>query len=169
MALRAADAARWRLRLIDGPNMPNLGARDKRLYGPIRSVGDLHGLVRGFAAELGVDVECMASNHEGEILDFIHGSAAETDGYLINPAGLTTYGEATRHALADTGRPYMEVHFANLARHLRSVEGSRPMESRFTRSATGLVMGMRQYSYLGAMLALTLALDDTAFLAPATA
>ena len=165
MALRPDGARAWSIAVIDGPNMPNLGNRDTGIYGPIRSIGDLHALVTGFGEEqLGVRVRCMTSNHEGEILEFIHGSAAETDGYLINPAGLTTYGEATRHALADTGRPYAEVHFANLAVHLAAVSGTRPLESRFTRSATGLVMGFRQYGYLGALVAMVLSLDDEAFL-----
>ena len=56
------------------------------------------------------------------------------------------------------------MHFANLAVHLSAISGTRPLESRFTKSAVGLVMGFRQYSYVGAMLALTLALDDASFL-----
>lgn len=163
MNLRPSDARVWSIALIDGPNMPNLGARDEAIYGPIRSIGDLHRLVTDFGSTLGLSVECMTSNHEGEILDFLHAGAARTDAYVINPAGLTTYGEATRHALADTGRPYVEVHFSNLAVHLPSVAGTRPLESRFTRSALGLVMGFRQYSYLAALLALALALDDASF------
>lgn len=169
MTLRPDTARRWQLALIDGPNMPNLGARDQAIYGPIRSIHDLHRFVGEFAEVLGVDIRTMTTNHEGEILEFIHGTARDVDGYVINPAGLTTYGEATRHALADTGKPYAEVHFANLAVHLSSISGTRPLESRFTRSAVGLVMGFRQYSYVGAVLALTLALDDESFLGGAGA
>lgn len=165
LSLRGPDARRWRISVIDGPNMPNLGRRDKGIYGPIKSLDDLQTLVRAFGDEIGVAVECFASNHEGAILDFIHGSAETTEAYIINPAGLTTYGEATRHALVDTGRPYVEVHFANTARHFRSVSGdAEPPRSKFTFSATGVVMGLRQYSYLGALLALSLGLDDAAFL-----
>lgn len=168
MRLRPGGRA-WRIAVIDGPNMPNLGARDEAIYGPIRSLADLQRLVREFAATLGVEVEQFASNHEGEILDFIHRTAPSVDGYVINPAGLTTYGEATRHALADTTRPVVEVHFANLSRHLFAVAPDVPARSRFTHTATGLVMGMRQYSYLAALLSLVLALDDDSFLGPATA
>ena len=164
MTLRPDTAQRWQFALIDGPNMPNLGARDQAIYGPIKSIQDLHGFVRGFADVLGVNIRTMTSNHEGEILEFIHGTAGDVDGYVINPAGLTTYGEATRHALVDTGKPYAEVHFSNLAVHLSSISCTRPLESRFTKSAVGLVMGFRQYSYVGALLALTLALDDESFL-----
>ncbi len=162
--LRPEGARRWRIAVIDGPNMPNLGARDPGIYGPIRSLADLQEFVRRVADAVGVEVEAFASNHEGEILEFIHAGAAAVDGYLINPAGLTTYGEATRHALADSRRPYVEVHFANLSRHVDAIDPKAELRSRFTHSAAGLSMGMRQYSYAGALLALALSLDDEAFL-----
>lgn len=164
-SLRSAQAPRWHIGVIDGPNMPNLGNRDTAIYGPIRSLQELQGFVHGFGEHLGVTVHPFASNHEGEILEFIHRNACDVDGFLINPAGLTTYGEATRHALADGGKPFVEVHFANTARHFRAISGDEPpLRSRFTHSATGLVMGLRHYSYAAALLGLTLALDDASFL-----
>lgn len=169
-SLRPDDARRWKIGVINGPNMPNLGRRDQKIYGPISSIEALEQLVGRHAELLGVEVVQIASNFEGEILEYIHNSCGETDGYLINPAGLTTYGEATRHALADSQRPYVEVHFANTVRHFDAVAaGGQRLESRFTYTATGLVMGLRQYSYLGALLGLTLALDDQDFLASRTA
>jgi 3-dehydroquinate dehydratase-2 len=165
--LRAPDARRWRIAVIDGPNMPNLGARDQAIYGPIASLADLQAFVGQIAAAVGVDLRPFSSNHEGEILEFIHSSAAEVDGYLINPAGLTTYGEATRHALADSARPYVEVHFANLSQHLGRIDPTGTLRSRFTHTAAGLSMGMRQYSYAGALVALALSLDDSSFLGAA--
>lgn len=163
--LRPAGARRWRIAVINGPNMPNLGRRDEAIYGPIRSIADLERYVESFADRIGVEVVQVSSNHEGEILDFIHGIASDTDAFVINPAGLTTYGEATRHALADTGHPYVEVHFANTARHFDAVaQAGQTLTSRFTYSAAGLVMGLRQHGYLGALLALSLSLDDQAFL-----
>ena len=166
--LRPAGARRWRIAVIDGPNMPNLGRRDVSIYGPISSLEELQRFVAGVGDRLGVTIDPFASNHEGQILDFIHRRAAHVDALLINPAGLTTYGEATRHALEDTGRPYIEVHFANTARHFDRVSaGSEQLRSRFTYTAVGLVMGLRHYSYASALLGLTLALDDAAFLGPA--
>ena len=111
-ALRGAEARRWRVAVIDGPNMPNLGARDEGIYGKVACLADLQAFVAEVAAAVGVEVEPFASNHEGEILEFIHSSAERVDGYLINPAGLTFPGEATRHALVDSRRPYIEVHFS---------------------------------------------------------
>jgi 3-dehydroquinate dehydratase-2 len=130
VSLRPHGERSWHIGVIDGPNMPNLGRRDQAIYGPIRTLDELQETVRDFAALLGVSVRQFASNHEGEILDFIHATADELGGYLINPAGLTTYGEATRHALADTGRPIVEVHFANLARHLDAVAPQAHLQSR---------------------------------------
>jgi 3-dehydroquinate dehydratase II len=164
-AFRADSARRWRIGVIDGPNMPNLGRRDRAVYGELASLAELQSIVAAFAADIGVEVEAFASNHEGEILEFIHESSRSVDAYVVNPAGLTTYGEATRHALAESGHPFVEVHFANTARTFPDLAGPGSlMESRFTRSATGLVMGLRHHGYLAALLGLVLALDDEHFL-----
>ena len=106
-----------RIVIIDGPNMTNLGARNKRVYGAIGSLKDLQDFCQGFGAALGVVVTNFASNFEGAILEFVHESARSADAYIINPAGLTEAGVATKHALTETGKPYLEVHFANIVAH----------------------------------------------------
>jgi 3-dehydroquinate dehydratase-2 len=161
-----SGAKQHHIAVIDGPNMSNLGARNKRVYGKINSLGDLQQYVTETADKLGVVVETFASNYEGAILEFIHESASRADGYIINPAGLTVVGEAVRHALEETGRPVVEVHFANVSAPPTTPRGlpGGPWESRFTKTATGLCMGLRQYSYIGALTALTLSLDDGEFL-----
>lgn len=163
---RPEGAAAHRIAVIDGPNMSNLGARNPRVYGSVNSLGDLQEFTKRIGDELGVEVEVFASNYEGAILEFIHESAGRVDAYIINPAGLTTIGEPTRHALEETGLPHVEVHFANVVAPPTAPRGlpGGPWESRFSRTATGVTMGLRQYSYAGALLALTLALDDPAFL-----
>ena len=94
-----------RIVIIDGPNMTNLGARNKRVYGAIASLEDLQNFCKNFGAAVGVTVATFASNYEGAILEFIHQSAQSADAYIINPAGLTVGGVATKHALTETGRP----------------------------------------------------------------
>lgn len=162
-ALRSSPR-RLRLALIDGPNMPNLGFRDRRIYGQIESIGDLHAAISGFAAGLGVEMSTIASNYEGKILDFIHEQQQRVDGFLINPAGLTKFGEPTRYALAESAIPTVEVHFANIA--------SLGIPSLFTPTVTATVTGLRHHGYIAAVLALTMSLDDPDFLgresAPAT-
>lgn len=157
---------RHHIAIIDGPNMTNLGARNKRVYGAINSIGDLQAYATSFGAELGVEIETFVSNFEGEILEFIHGAAQRADAFIINPAGLTEIGIPTKHALSETGKPVIEVHFANVVAPPTAPRGLPigPWESVFTPSVTGVAMGLRQYSYAEAILGLTLALDDETFL-----
>jgi 3-dehydroquinate dehydratase-2 len=136
-----------RIVVIDGPNMTNLGARDKRVYGAISSLDHLQELCKSFGASLGVTVITFASNHEGAILEFIHESAKSSDAYVINPTGLTEGGVATEHALTETGKPYVEVHFANIVAPAPRGLPIGPWHSTFSASATGVMMGMREYSY----------------------
>ena len=169
--IERATGRRHRIAVIDGPNMSNLGARSKKVYGKIGSLDELKAYVAAFGTRLGVDVEAFSSNHQGDILEFIHGSAERVDGYIINPAGLTTVGEGVRHALEDTGRPVIEVHFANISAAAGGARGlgGGSIQSSFTHTATGMCMGMRQYSYIGALTAMVLALDDEDFLGSAHA
>lgn len=157
---------RHKIAVIDGPNMSSLGNRSKQVYGSIKSLDDLKSFITDFGNDLGVEVECFSSNYQGAILEFVHESAHRVDGYIINPAGATTIGEAIRHALQDTERPVLEVHFANISAAPAMPRGlnSGTLDSSFTHSATGMCMGMRQYSYSGAMMALVQSLDDTTFL-----
>lgn len=156
-----------RIALIDGPNMSNLGHRSKKVYGPNQpSIDGLHEYVRSFGKSLGVEVETFVSNYEGAILEFIHQSAERVDGYLINPAGLTTEGFAVPHALIESHRPSIEMHFSNIEAAPDAQRGAPvgPLKSIFSPFVTGKITGLRQYGYIGALVALTLALDDKEFL-----
>jgi 3-dehydroquinate dehydratase-2 len=163
--LRASDRDHS-IAVIDGPNMSNLGARNRRVYGAIASLEDLQCFCREFGAALGVSVVSFASNFEGAILEFIHQSASTVDGYVINPAGLTEPGVATKHALTETGKPFIEVHFANVVAPPTAPRALPigPWRSTFSPHATGVMMGLREYSYAGAILALAMSLDDGTFL-----
>lgn len=164
--IQRSGSRRHRIAVIDGPNMSNLGARSKKVYGKIGSLDELKAYVAGYGAQLGVDVESFSSNHQGDILEFIHESAERVDGYIINPAGATTIGEGIRHALEDSGRPVMEVHFANIAASAGAARGlgGGSIQSSFTHTATGMCMGMRHYSYIAALTAMVFGLDDEGFL-----
>jgi 3-dehydroquinate dehydratase-2 len=164
--LQRSGDRKHRIAVIDGPNMSNLGARSKKVYGKISSLDELKAFVTQAGHDLGVEVETFSSNHQGDILEFIHASADRVDGYIINPAGLTTVGEAVRHALEDTERPVIEVHFSNITAGAGGARGlgGGSIRSSFTHTATGMCMGMRQYSYIGALVSLVLGLDDEDFL-----
>lgn len=163
-ALRGPSPTRWSIMVINGPNMNVLGRRDKGVYGLIKSLEDLNNAVTEFGRQIGVDVDHFQSNHEGELLDRIHSSASSVDGYLVNPAGLTTSGLGLRDALADSGRPFVDTHFANLSRYFEKISPRVPLDSLFAHSAEAGVTGFRAYSYHAALLGLTLSLDDPEFL-----
>src|SRR3546814_5609161 len=78
--LNRTGSRRHRIALIDGPNMSSLGARSRQVYGTIRSLDDLKAFVTSAGLDIGVEVETFSSNHMGDILEYIHGSAARVDG-----------------------------------------------------------------------------------------
>lgn len=155
----------YKFAFINGPNMGQLGKREGAIFGPVSSLDQLNGMVDKFAAEIGVTLTHFQSDAESEILHFIHETGSSVDAYLINPAGLTYFGLATRDALLDTGVPYLEVHFANLAVWKQNTApGRSDLQSMFTHTATGIFEGMRHYGYFAGVLAMALALDDDSFL-----
>ncbi|RZT66404.1 3-dehydroquinate dehydratase [Microcella alkaliphila] len=157
---------RHKIVIIDGPNMTNLGARNKKVYGAINSIEELQLFSEEFGDRIGVEVETFVSNFEGAILEYIHATATTADAFIINPAGLTEIGIPTKHALSETSKPVVEVHFANVDAPPTAPRGLPigPWDSVFRSSVTGVAMGMRQYSYSSAILGLAMALDDETFL-----
>ena len=162
---RTSDV-RHRIALIEGPNTSNMGKRTKSVYGDIGTLDELKAFCVEVGNRFGVEIVPFSSNVEGEILEFIHESTPEMAAYIVNPAGLTVFGMSTVHALVETYKPWVEIHFANVAAwpgHPRAIPVG-PWDSLFTRHATGTSMGLREHSYVGAILSLTLALDDVGFL-----
>lgn len=137
----------WKFAILSGPNT-------KRA---IESVPDLSSQLRGWAQALNVTVSHFQSNHEGRLLEFVHASAMETHGYIVNPGGLTRTGESLRHCLKDAKRPSVEVHWDNIALGEPSI---------FSPSVTAIFGGLGHWSLLGALTSLALALDDADFLHP---
>lgn len=149
--LRSTDQ-RWRIGMLNGPNMPNLGHRDRVVYGDLESMAALVNRISQLCDGLGVDLAAdFCSNSEGEILTWIHAEVPGLDGIIVNPAGSTLFGESIRHALSETLVPFIEVHFANIAR--------RNIDSRFTSTAVGICHGMRRHSYSAAIIGMVGMLD----------
>jgi len=136
-------------------------------WGEIQSSAELLGIVQKFGEEqLGVSVTPFTSESEPELVDYVYNSVDKFDAFLVNPAMLTTYGESFRGALAESGKPYIEVHFANLERWFQEIAPNRDLRSIFTYQSAGTATGMRHYSFLGALVSLVFALDDENFLHP---
>lgn len=104
-----------RFAVVQGPNINRLGMRRPERYGH-ESLSDLTAALDRFAGDVGVRLEHFQSNHEGELIDWVH-SRGDVDGIIVNPAGLTPYGRSLQDAVFDVGCPVAVVHIAQLYRH----------------------------------------------------
>ena len=101
--------------VLHGPNLNALGTREPNEYGRA-SLADIERRLHELAPQLGCELECRQSNHEGVLIDAVYGSQPRVSGILINPAGLTHTSVALRDALTAVDRPVVEVHLTNPAR-----------------------------------------------------
>ncbi|MDK2972060.1 MAG: 3-dehydroquinate dehydratase [Candidatus Sumerlaeota bacterium] len=132
-----------RIAVINGPNLNLLGTREPEVYGK-DTLHDLERHLNDLGAELGVRVECFQSNHEGALIDYLHGLPRKADAVVINPGGLTHTSVVLRDALVGIGLPVYEVHISNI--HTRE-EFRR--HSFISGIARGVIcgMGLRGYEY----------------------
>lgn len=99
--------------VIHGPNLNLLGRRETDIYGKV-TIDDINNALFEEAEKIGVSVEMIQSNHEGEIVDRLGQASNEFDGILINPAAYTHTSVAIRDALSALQIPSVEVHLSNI-------------------------------------------------------
>jgi 3-dehydroquinate dehydratase-2 len=99
--------------VINGPNLNMLGVREPGVYGTASLSVIIQGLTE-LAEVLSIELESFQSNHEGQIIDKIHGAFGTKDGILINPGAFTHYSYAIRDALSAVQLPTVEVHLSNI-------------------------------------------------------
>ena len=94
--------------ILNGPNINILGIREPDIYGR-QTYDDLVKLIKRHADELGVEVEFVQSNHEGDLIDEIQSAPGRVDGIVLNPGGYAHYSVAILDALRLCGVPAVEV------------------------------------------------------------
>lgn len=99
--------------ILNGPNLNMLGTRQPEVYGH-ETLGDVIALCEKTAAAHGRTVRAEQSNHEGQIIDWIHEARGNASGIVINPGGLTHTSVALRDALVIPEVPIIEVHISNV-------------------------------------------------------
>jgi 3-dehydroquinate dehydratase-2 len=98
--------------VVNGPNLNLLGDREPEIYGTTTLDEIVDGL-RKQAAELGVALEHVQSNHEGEVVDAIQGARGRCAALIINAGAFTHYAWSIHDALATYEGYVVEVHISN--------------------------------------------------------
>ena len=98
--------------LLSGPNLNLLGEREPEHYGTT-TLAELVALAGETAAKLGHDVEHVQSNHEGALIDAIHGARGRCAALVINAGAFSHYAYAITDALAMFDGVKIEVHLSN--------------------------------------------------------
>ena len=103
-----------KLLVVNGPNLNMLGFRDKNVYGST-DYAALCKMLTKKGAELGFEVECYQSNHEGAIIDRLQEALSDgTVGLVINPGAYTHYSYAIHDALEILHFPKVEIHISDV-------------------------------------------------------
>ena len=137
-----------RILVLHGPNLNALGTREPQTYGHV-SLDDINRRLESLGTDLGVEVECQQSNHEGVLIDALHRARGRSHGILLNPGALTHTSVALRDAALAAGIPVVEVHLTNpnareSFRHTSFLSGA----------VLGVVQGFGEESYLLGLRAL---------------
>ena len=102
-----------KLLVLNGPNLNMLGIREPDIYGRT-TYADLVKYIEEVCAREGIEVECLQSNHEGQLVDWIQGAYQKVDGIVMNPAAYTHTSVAILDALKAVGLPAVEIHISNI-------------------------------------------------------
>jgi len=136
-----------RLMILNGPNLNLLGSREPEFYGTT-TLEAIAASCRNLAPDLGMSLAFHQSNHEGQLIDWIHTARQETDAIIINPAGYSF----TSVALFDAFKAYegyiIELHISNI--HARD---KLHRHSVLSAAADAVICGLGPYGYIVAMLA----------------
>jgi len=108
--------------VIHGAGMNMRGKAEVEIFGPL-TLEQLNDQIRGFARELGVEIEFLQSNIEGEVCNALYAAldAGDVSAALVNPAGYMRTTGPLPNAIHQVSFPVIEVHVSNpVARGLAS-------------------------------------------------
>jgi 3-dehydroquinate dehydratase II len=98
---------------LNGPNLNLLGLRQPEIYGR-ETLEDVAAKVSDLAEDLGLRVKALQSNHEGQLVDWIHEARGTSAGIIINPGAYSHTSVAILDALNAYDGPVIEVHISNI-------------------------------------------------------
>ena len=124
-----------RVLVLNGPNLGRLGRREPEVYGRT-TYAELAEHLVGTGLGLGLDVEVRQTDHEGEMVGWLHEAADGGHPVVLNPAAWTHYSIAVADAVAQV-TTVIEVHISNV--HAREEFRRRSVVSEF---CTGTIVGL---------------------------
>jgi 3-dehydroquinate dehydratase II len=136
--------------VLNGPNLNLLGTRKPEVYGST-TLADVEEMCRQEAGKLGLEVEFRQSNHEGQIIDWIHEYGVKVKegsciGAVYNPGAHTHTSVAIRDAIEGASLPVIETHISNV--HAREEFRHHSFVSPV---AAGIIVGFGASGYLLAL------------------
>ena len=100
--------------VLNGPNLNMLGIREPDIYGA-STYDDLVAMIEKHCGSKGIEVKCLQSNHEGDLVDYIQQAYFDkVDGIVINPGAYTHTSVALLDALKAVQIPAVEVHISKV-------------------------------------------------------
>ncbi len=134
--------------VLHGPSLNLLGTREPEIYGH-QTLDDINAAIKAHGQTLGLSVECRQSNHEGQLIDWVHGARGTAQGLIINAGAYTHTSVALADAVTAVSLPLVEVHLSNIFAR----EAFRH-HSWLSPVAIGLICGFGAQGYLLALDAL---------------
>ena len=141
-----------RIMVINGPNLNMLGIREKNIYGTF-TYEDLCKYIETYPnyKEKDINFTFLQTNHEGEIVDYLHKAYTEKyDGIVLNAGGYTHTSVAIHDAIKAVSIPTVEVHISNI--HAREEFRKVCMTSP---ACVGQITGLGKLGYVLAVVYLT--------------
>jgi len=136
--------------VLNGPNLNLLGFREPEIYGS-DTLDDIAARLSEQAAGLGVEIDLRQSNHEGDLVDWLHEAGARgAKAVILNAGGLSHTSVALHDAVKAIAVPVIEVHISN-----PQARESFRRHSLIAPAAKGSIMGLGALGY-------SLALDAAA-------
>ena len=136
-----------RITILNGPNLNLLGVREPHIYG-LTTLAAIEVSCKAFADFAGITLRFRQSNHEGELIDWIHEARQTADALIINPAGYSFTSVSLFDALKTFDGPVIELHISNI--HARD---ELHRHSILSAAARSVICGLGPYGYLVAMQA----------------
>ena len=99
--------------VVNGPNLNLLGERHPEVYGK-ETLNDLMNWFKNTPEGLGQNFKFYQSNHEGDIIDYIHKNRKWANGIIINAGAFTHYSYAIRDAIEAVNIDAIEVHLSDI-------------------------------------------------------